>query len=84
MKLPRDLAGIELAHALSQFGYKITRQSGSHLRLTYAGPPEHHVTIPAHKTLKLGTLAAILADVASRHALSRAELLDRLFDHSHQ
>ena len=34
MKLPRDLSGDYLAGKLSQFGYKQTRQTGSHLRLT--------------------------------------------------
>jgi predicted RNA binding protein YcfA (HicA-like mRNA interferase family) len=31
MKLPRDLSGNELAKKLSIFGYRITRQTGSHL-----------------------------------------------------
>lgn len=34
MRLPRDLSGIELAKLLSQFGYYIDRQTGSHIRLT--------------------------------------------------
>jgi predicted RNA binding protein YcfA (HicA-like mRNA interferase family) len=34
MKLPRDLAGKDLAKALRKVGYEVTRQSGSHLRLT--------------------------------------------------
>jgi len=37
MKLPRDISGNELAALLQKFGYKITRQSGSHLRLTIIG-----------------------------------------------
>ena len=32
MKLPRDLSGTSLARKLSQFDYKQTRQTGSHLR----------------------------------------------------
>lgn len=79
MKLPRDLSGARLAKALTRVGYSITRQTGSHLRLTTARPSEHHVTIPAHDPLKVGTLAAILADVAAHQEISRDELLDRLF-----
>ena len=34
MRLPRDLSGNDLAQALHKLGYSITRQTGSHLRLT--------------------------------------------------
>lgn len=34
MRLPRDLSGNDLAQALRQLRYSITRQTGSHLRLT--------------------------------------------------
>jgi predicted RNA binding protein YcfA (HicA-like mRNA interferase family) len=79
MKLPRDLSGAQLAKALARAGYSTTRQTGSHLRLTTASPSEHHVTIPLHDPLRVGTLAAILADIAAHHEISRDELLDRLF-----
>lgn len=79
MKLPRDLGGLELAKALSRLGYRITRQTGSHIRLTLENPPEHHLTIPAHTPLKVGTLAAILADVAQRQGMTREQCLLRLF-----
>ena len=79
MKLPRDLSGAALAKALAKFGYQITRQKGSHLRLTTQQHGEHHVTIPNHDPLKVGTLAAILSDVALHLGLSRDELLRQLF-----
>ena len=79
MKLPRDLSGSELAKALGRVGYRIVRQSGSHLRLTAETSPAHHVTIPAHSPLKVGTLAAILADVAGHLKIDRDDLLKRLF-----
>lgn len=79
MKLPRDLAGVELAKALGKVGYRISRQTGSHLRLTLAEVPQHHVTIPSHDPLKLGTLSAILGDVAERLKVDRDELLRQLF-----
>jgi hypothetical protein len=34
VRLPRDLGGEELAALLGRYGYEVTRQIGSHLRLT--------------------------------------------------
>jgi predicted RNA binding protein YcfA (HicA-like mRNA interferase family) len=79
VKLPRDLSGMELAKALAQFGYRITRQTGSHIRLTTDKPSQHHVTIPAHDPLKVGTLSGILGDIAAHQQLDREDLLRRLF-----
>ena len=79
MKLPRDLSGADLAKALSRLGYRITRQTGSHLRLTTDLPAQHHITIPAHDPLKVGTLSGILGEVAGNMKLDREELLRRLF-----
>ena len=52
MKLPREISGEELAKLLKKYGYEITRQTGSHIRLTTTAKGEHHITIPAHKYLK--------------------------------
>ncbi len=79
MRLPRDLSGADLAHALKTFGYRITRQTGSHLRLTTSEHGEHHLTIPQHDALRIGTLSGVLADVAVHFELSRDELAERLF-----
>ncbi len=79
MRLPRDLSGAELIRALGRIGYQVTRQTGSHVRLTAQAPHQHHVTVPLHAELRAGTLAAILADVASAQRLERSELMDRLF-----
>jgi len=49
VKFPRDISGEELARILERHGYKITRQTGSHIRLTSTiKGTEHHVTIPRH------------------------------------
>jgi hypothetical protein len=37
------------------------------------------VTIPAHEVIRVGTLSAILRDVAEHHQLSRQQLLEELF-----
>lgn len=79
MRLPRDLSGTDVAHALRVFGYAATRQRGSHQRLTTSVNGEHHVTIPMHSELRLGTLASILDDVAAHFGLTRDEVLSRLF-----
>ena len=80
MKLPRDLSGADLAKLLTKAGYRVTRQTGSHLRLTTDIPSQHHITVPAHDPLKVGTLAGILGDVALHSRVSREELASRLFN----
>jgi predicted RNA binding protein YcfA (HicA-like mRNA interferase family) len=79
MKLPRDLSGEALAQILKQLGYKTTRQTGSHIRLTTQQNGEHHITIPNHSPIKIGTLNAILRDLATHFELTRDELAERLF-----
>lgn len=78
MKLPRDLSGPDFAKALRAFGYTVTRQTGGHMRLTTQTNGEHHVTIPAHRQLKVGTVNGILDAVRKHFGVSRNELLRRL------
>lgn len=79
MKLPRDVGGEELARLLSKYGYEITRQTGSHFRLTTTIKGEHHITIPKHKPLKVGTLSGILAEASSYLEITRESLIRELF-----
>jgi predicted RNA binding protein YcfA (HicA-like mRNA interferase family) len=79
MRLPRDLSGSDLAHSLRKLGYSVTRQTGSHLRLTTYEHGEHHLTIPQHSPLRIGTPSAILADVSTHFTLTREQLLENLF-----
>lgn len=79
MRLPRDLSGDDLAQALKPLGYQITRQTGSHMRLTTEEHGQHHVTIPRSNSLRIGTLAGILSDVASHFKMSREELVKKIF-----
>jgi predicted RNA binding protein YcfA (HicA-like mRNA interferase family) len=78
MRLPRNLGGEELAALLRRYGYEVTRQTGSHMRLTTLQRGEHHITIPRHKPLRAGTLSAILKDVAEHLDISRETLLETL------
>lgn len=80
VRLPRDLSGRELAHALRRYGYRVTREAGSHLRLTTQQGGEHHLTIPDHSNLRIGTLASILGDVAGHLGIERSALTSELFD----
>ena len=81
MKLPRDLSGHELAKLLRRYGHEVTRQSGSHIRLTSnLHGMKHHVTIPAHDAIKVGTLAGILSEIASYLELDRTTLHKELFE----
>jgi len=79
MRLPRDLSGDELAVLLRRYSYEVTRQTGSHVRLTTMREGEHHVTIPRHGSLRVGTLSAILSDVAEHLGISRQLLVETLF-----
>lgn len=80
MKLPRDVSGRDLVKLLMRYGYSVVRQSGSHIRLSskYRGT-EHHVTIPDHDPLRLGTLASIVDDVAEYLQKDREQLRKELF-----
>jgi len=75
LRLPRDLAGEDLARRLERVGYAVTRQTGSHLRLTTAVKGSHHVTIPRHSSLKVGTLSEILKSVAAHLEIAVPDLL---------
>ena len=81
MELPRDLSGEELSRLLGRYGYEVTRQTGSHMRLSSQSMGTiHHITIPAHRQLRIGTLAAILGEVASYLKATREAIADQLFD----
>ena len=58
---------------------KLHGKTGSHLGLTTSEGGRHHVTIPNHHPLKVGTLAGIFGDVAAHFRISRDELIQRLW-----
>ena len=78
MRLPRDLSGEVLATRLTRLGYRVTRQTGSHVRLTTDQDGDHHITIPRHSALRVGTLSGIASDLAQHHHLDRDALLTLL------
>jgi predicted RNA binding protein YcfA (HicA-like mRNA interferase family) len=70
MKLPRGVSADRLIEALRHLGYAVVRQKGSHVRMRHDGPPTHSVTIPQHRPLKIGTLHALLHEVAQQQSVS--------------
>lgn len=80
MKIPRDVNAQKLIQLLSKFDYTVTRQTGSHIRLTRKIPErENHLTIPNHNPIRIGTLSNILKDVSEHLQISKEELLIQLF-----
>jgi predicted RNA binding protein YcfA (HicA-like mRNA interferase family) len=78
MKIPRNLSSTQLIQLLAHWGYENTRQTGSHIRLTTQENGQHHVTIPAHDPLKIGTLNSILRSVAEH--FRKEEFLEKMFE----
>ncbi len=78
MKLPRDVSADALIKALKRLDYVVTRQKGSHIRVTTALGGEHHEVIPQHDPVRIGTLHSILKSVAEHHQMSIGELVRRL------
>ncbi|MCE5311665.1 MAG: type II toxin-antitoxin system HicA family toxin [Nitrospiraceae bacterium] len=78
--IPRNLSGSELVKLLAKYGYVVTRQTGSHLRLTTTrSGSEQHLTVPNHSPLKLGTLNNILNDIARHLNIDKQLLIKELF-----
>jgi len=74
MKTPRNLSAQNLIKILSKYGYETTRQKGSHIRLTRnSAEGEHHITIPNHDPLRLGTLSSILNDVSEHLKIDKED-----------
>ncbi|MBS9385834.1 MAG: type II toxin-antitoxin system HicA family toxin [Dolichospermum sp. BR01] len=53
---------------------------GSHIRLTTQENGKHHITIPNHSPIKIGTLSAILRDIENHFNFTRDECLTQLFE----
>jgi len=79
MKLPRDLSGDRLIQVLCRrWQYRRVHQVGSHVVLETDTPARHRIVVPAHETLRVGTLNAILRAVAAHKRASKDEILETL------
>ena len=79
MRIPRDISGKEMVKLLSVFGYEITTHRGSHIKVTTLKNGEHHIAIPNHNPIKLGTLNGILARVADHFNITKNEVSEKIF-----
>jgi len=79
MKLPRDIGATELIKRLKPLGYRVTRQTGSHIRLTTEQNGQHHITLPDHNPVKTGTLSSILSDMAIHFQKTKEEIIKTVF-----
>jgi len=77
MRLPRDVNAEKLIRILAQYGYSVSRQVGSYIRLT-GQDGTHNLTIPNHNPIKIGTLHSIIKDVCAANNLESAELIMKL------
>jgi predicted RNA binding protein YcfA (HicA-like mRNA interferase family) len=79
MKLPRDLAGVDLARVLCRhYGYRQVNREGSHIILQTETPQHHRLAVPDHHPLRLGTLNAILRAVSATQQVDREDILRHL------
>jgi predicted RNA binding protein YcfA (HicA-like mRNA interferase family) len=58
-----------------ELGYRIVHQQGSHIVLETEQPCHQRLAVPAHKSLRVGTLSAILRAVGAHKGIERTELL---------
>jgi predicted RNA binding protein YcfA (HicA-like mRNA interferase family) len=59
-RLPRDVPAKKVIAALERIGFRISRVSGSHYVMV---KDDLRTVVPYHKSVKLGTLKAILGQV---------------------
>jgi predicted RNA binding protein YcfA (HicA-like mRNA interferase family) len=79
VKLPRELYGRDLARVLcNRWAYRQVNQVGSHIVLQTETPQHHRLSVPDHKPLRIGTLNAILRQVAAAKGVAREDLLATL------
>ena len=79
MKLPRGIYGRDLARVLcARWAYQQVNQVGSHIILQTEIPLHHRLAIPDHKPLRIGTLNAILRQVAAAKGVAREDILATL------
>lgn len=79
MKTPCDVSGKDLVKTLKAYNYEVTGQNGSHIKVTTEQNGQHHVAIPNHNPIKIGTLNGILSEVAKHFGITKEEVVRVLF-----
>jgi predicted RNA binding protein YcfA (HicA-like mRNA interferase family) len=76
MKLPKDLSGRKVVDALvRKLEYRVVHEKGSHIVLETETPSHQRIAIPDHKSLRLGTLSAILRAFALHKHLDKDQIV---------
>jgi predicted RNA binding protein YcfA (HicA-like mRNA interferase family) len=78
--LPRGLSGREFMRLAENLGYRYDRASSSHVIFILERSGLHHVCIPDHKELSLGTLNDLLNSMAQQLRITKSELVKKLFE----
>lgn len=79
MRIPRNISAKEFILTLKKYGYEVQRQKGRHIRLITLLEGEHHITVPNHSSIKIGTLSGIISDIAAHFNKSKEEIANELF-----
>jgi predicted RNA binding protein YcfA (HicA-like mRNA interferase family) len=78
MRTPRNISSQDLIKSLKELGYEVTRQKGSHIRISTTVNGVHHETVPNHDPIKFGTIQSILKSIARHHGLTVQELIQKI------
>ena len=79
MKIPRNISGKELVKVLKIYGYEVVRQNGSHISVTTQKNGQHHLAIPNHDPIKIGTLNGIVNRIAIHFRIDKQHVFEKLF-----
>jgi predicted RNA binding protein YcfA (HicA-like mRNA interferase family) len=82
VKTRRGISGDELVKLLQQFGYRVAKQKGSHMKLTTTQKGEHHLIVPRHGAVRVGTLHRIMSEVAGHFEMDLSQVRTALFGDS--
>ena len=79
MKIPRNISGDSLIKTLCKYwGYQQIHQVGSHFILETDLPSHQRMSIPSHKSLRIGTINSILRVVANHKGVSKNKIIETL------
>ncbi len=79
MKIPRDISGESLIKVLCRsWGYKQIHQVGSHVILETESPSHQRMSIPNHKSLRIGTINSILRAVATHKGVNKNKIVETI------
>lgn len=56
------VSGMEIVKAFAKIGYMVNHQTGSHIIVRHAAPPNRHLSVPNHREVAKGTLRGLIRD----------------------